>query len=240
MLLAVLFFSGLAGAATLVGLGLTLWRTRWTEGHARYIISVAAGFTVALALVYLFPEALGLSKYAPLYAVGAFVAFFALEHGVVVHACRERDCVHRQRGLTAALGLGVHSLFDGVVIGVGFAVSSRVGLMTSLAVILHKVPEGVFTYTLLRHAAEPLGRAAAYTVIVALATPVGGIGTYFLISPFASPALVGALLAAAAGSFVYVAAADLLPEAHAGKGLMNVALLALGAAAALALGLLRS
>ena len=133
------------------------------------------------------------------------------------------------------LGIGFHSLLDGVVIGAGFADSSAAGIVTSIGVSLHEFPEGLSILGILFHAGMERARAIAYSVAVALATPVGAIGGYLFLRTI-GPGVLGALLGIAAGSFLYIAASDLLPETQRQRSPYILPLVASGALAMLAVG----
>jgi ZIP family zinc transporter/zinc and cadmium transporter len=128
-------------------------------------------------------------------------------------------------------------LVDGITIGIAFQVGYAMGLMAALAVIFHETAEGIFTYTLLIHDNVSKDRSLFYSWLVALATPVGAILTYFLtrnISDFS----LGALLAIAAGSFIYIGASDLVPATHKRQAFLNALLVLLGVGFILLMGCL--
>jgi ZIP family zinc transporter/zinc and cadmium transporter len=123
-------------------------------------------------------------------------------------------------------GLFFHSLLDGIIIGVGFEVDPKLGLLTSLGVILHELPEGVTTFSLLLNSIKR-ATALKMSIAVALATPLGALISLTFIGGL-SEGMIGIMLAMAGGSFLYVAAADLIPETHGMKGLQNAGFLLLG------------
>jgi ZIP family zinc transporter/zinc and cadmium transporter len=121
-------------------------------------------------------------------------------------------------GWMAFVGMGLHSLIDGVIIGTGFEVSQNLGLLTSLGVIAHEVPEGIAMVAILLHYGWQRKKAIQLTAFVALATPAAAFLTFALVSDLSEP-LLGDLLAVAGGSFIYIAASDLIPESHRSRGL---------------------
>lgn len=108
-------------------------------------------------------------------------------------------------------------------------------MLTSLAVIAHELPEGVFTYTLLIADKVPELQSLAYSWIVALATPFGAIVTYLVLRNL-SPSSLGIMLAAAGGTFIYIGAADLFPQVHRKPNLLNALLVLVGISFVLVLG----
>mgnify|MGYP001620002362 FL=1 len=133
------------------------------------------------------------------------------------------------------MGIGFHSLIDGIIIGLGFKISFIVGLLSSSAVIFHETAEGVFVYTLLLYDQMAKKKALFYSWLVALATPFGAVLTFLLISR-APTYVLGWLLAAAAGSFIYIGASDLIPATHREYNFLNIFLVLLGIAFVLTIG----
>jgi zinc and cadmium transporter len=164
------------------------------------------------------------------FAAIGFIVLYLLETVLVFHSGVEihfhgtgGDGRERARALVGFSGLLFHSQLDGVIIGIGFEIDEHLGFLTALGVILHEVPEGTTTYSILMGA---VGKKAALwmSVAVAVATPVGAVLSLVAI-PGMSESAVGGLLAVAAGSFLYVGASDLLPETHGRYGIQNAACL---------------
>jgi ZIP family zinc transporter len=114
-------------------------------------------------------------------------------------------------GIVVAAGLSVHSFLDGVAIGVGFQTSSHIGLLIALGVIAHDLSDGLNTVTVVLAHGNPLKRAALW-LIVDMVTPV--LGAVSTLAVGLSPGLLPWVLAFFAGSFLYIGASDLLPEAR--------------------------
>lgn len=233
-LFATILYSTIAGSATVVGLLLVLWQEKWTKRNSIYLISLAAGVLLTSAFIHLLPEAIELvpdpkTLFASpfFFIIIGFALFYILEQVIVIHTCAEEDCDTHSFGIVAAVGIGFHSLLDGIVIGIGFEVNFTVGLITSLAVMLHELPEGIFTLSILLHSQMSLKKAVWYTVLVALATPIGALLAYVFIRNV-SFSLLGNLLAVAAGSFLYIGASDLIPQTHRISRKANVPLVLLG------------
>ena len=123
-------------------------------------------------------------------------------------------------------GLFFHSLVDGFIIGVGFEIDPKLGLITALGVISHELPEGVTTFSLLMSSIKKK-TALKFSVAVALATPLGAIFSLTFIETL-SKEMIGLLLAMAGGSFIYIGASDLIPETHEENGLVDAGFLFLG------------
>lgn len=227
MLINVIIYSFIAGLSTIFGVYLVRRFENWTKRNTIFLLSFAIGVLLANAFFQLLPEAIEKNPTWFYWALGSIFFLFLVEHLIIIHSCREEEYHAHALGTTSFLGIAFHSLIDGIIIGVGFGVSFAVGLITSLAVILHETAEGVFIYTLLMHDKAFRSKALFYAWIVALATPFGAIITFFFIQGI-SPFVLGWLLAAAAGSFIYIGASDLVPEIHKKYNFLNILLVLLG------------
>ncbi len=224
-------YSSFAGLATLVGVYLVLKREAWSRRGSIYLVSFASGSLLSAALLDILPESLELNENASLYVLLSFLAFYILEQNVVMHASHENvECCpgderHRRHslGMISFLGIGFHSLLDGVIIGAGFLDNPATGLIATIGVIGHELPEGLSIMGVLFHAGFPRRRALIYSAIVALATPVGTVLSYKLLRNVGIDFL-GTLLGVAAGSFLYIAASDLIPETRRESSPYNVPL----------------
>ena len=226
MVLNTLVFSGIAGVATLAGISVVLWKRDLIVKYSHYINSFAAGALITIALAHLIPESVEMSSNALLAVLGAFILFYLLEAALVFHS---GPAIHfhegcpvasHSKGLVIFTGLFLHSLIDGFVIAIGFGVSLKLGLFAAAGVILHELPEGITTFALLLRSMG-YKKALILSVVVALATPVGAIIALGPIGNLSESGL-GIMLAVAGGSFLYVAASDLIPETHEKEVLQNV------------------
>jgi zinc transporter ZupT len=224
----IIVFSGLAGLITVLGILLTKSWYRSFLRYSHYINSFAAGLILTIALIELLPLGLDYGEQASLYALGGFVAFLILETFLVVHSGAEVHYPHRRgtaKGFVFFWGLFFHSLLDGLIIAVGFATDYQVGLVTALAVISHEFPEGITTFSLLRQNISDR-KATVLGVAVALATPVGGlIGVAILPAP---ESVMAAAIGLVVGSFLYIAATDIVPEIREEKAIQNTVAFAAG------------
>jgi zinc and cadmium transporter len=227
----IILYSAIAGLSTLLGIALVIINEERVVRYSHYVNSFAAGLILGVAFFHLFPESLELSENALLYIFLGFLVFYLLENVMVLHSGSEihfkgkRNPQHT-KGMVMFSGLFFHSLLDGIIIGVGFEIDPRVGLLTSLGIIMHEVPEGVTSFSLLM---SSIARKTALkmSIAVALATPLGALSSLAFIGGL-SESTVGLLLAMAGGSFLYIGASDLIPETHEEKGVANAGFLFLG------------
>ena len=227
MLYDIALYSSVAGIISLFGVWLVLKNERIAKKYSVLLISIAVGVLLGASFLQLIPEALALTSDALFYILIGFLAFYLIENIFVVHSCKEEDCrVHRMTTMSV-LGLGIHSLIDGVAIGIGFGVSFSLGIVTAIAVIAHEFPEGLITMSLLLNSKFRRKTSIFYGVLVAVATPIGAILSFFFI-PNMTAQVMGILLALIAGTFIYIAASDLIPETHEKFSKFNALLVIVG------------
>jgi zinc transporter ZupT len=216
-----LLFATLAGLGSVVGMAFVLWKEAFVRRWSVPAVALAAGAMATTAISHLFPEALeGDAGAAPLWVLAGFAAFFLLNQVVSFHACGSGLTHLHPVGTMALVGILVHSFFDGVAIGAGFGATEGTGRVVSAAVFAHELPEGAFTVAILLHSGMTRARAIGWGVVHGLLTPVGAIAAWPLEGGLDGRVL-GALLGLSAGSFFYVASANLVPEAHKQSGKTN-------------------
>ncbi len=177
-------------------------------------LAFGAGFMLAVALLGVMPEVLRDSAGAAIYVLLGYLAVHLAQHVVTphFHFGEETHRVSRSAGISALLGLTLHTFFDGVAIASGFLVSGQLGILLFLAVLLHKLPEGVTIASVMVAGGQSRGRAIGGAVVLGAATVLGVILTERM-APLARHGL-----AISAGVTLYVAASNLVPEFQAKRG----------------------
>jgi zinc and cadmium transporter len=174
-------------------------------------LAFGAGFMLAVAVLGVMPEVLGRGSDGALFILLGYLAVHFAQHVFThhFHFGEETHRVTRSAGMSALLGLTLHTFFDGVAIASGFLVSGRLGVLLFLAVMLHKLPEGVTIASMMVAGGETRGRALGAAAILGLATVLGVLLTE-QVTPLARHGL-----ALSAGVTLYVAASNLVPEFQA-------------------------
>jgi len=226
----VIIFSLVAAAATILGtLSVFCWE-KWSRKNSIFLVSFAAGFMLAAAFLHLIPESLELSSRAMFAVLAGVVVFYLIQQNIIlIHPCHDQNCEIHRLGIISFTGLAFHSLLDGVIIVVGFEAGFHIGVLTTMAVLAHELPEGITTTGLLLHSGESRARVWLFSVIVALATPLGAVLSYLFLRN-ASSHVLGMLLGLAAGSFIYIAGTDLVPETHRQHNRFNALIFLAGVA----------
>ena len=227
-----------AGAlVTLIGvLAVRCWEA-WAREHKIWFVSFAAGVLIAVPLLHLVPESLAMARNAPAGLFAGFVLMHLLDRFVSSKVCGRPEEAQRALALMPLVGIGLHSLLDGIVYSVGFSVGPVTGLLMAIGMVLHEFPEGLVTYTLLLCSGYPAGRALLLTFIAAsISTPLGTLVSYPFIDRLEPPTL-GVLLAASAGALLYVGASHLLPQTASDRGILPSMALFGGMAVAAMIGL---
>jgi zinc and cadmium transporter len=206
-----ILFATIAGMGSVLGTLLVLWKEAWVRRWSTVAIALAAGAMATTAVTHLFPEAvLQAPHQAPYWALGGFAAFFLLFQLVSFHACG-RGLTHLHPiGTIALVGILVHSFFDGVAVGAAFSADDATGRVVAGAVFAHELPEGAYTLAILLHTGMSRGRALLWALVHGALTPVGALAAGLL----SDGASKSALIAVSAGTFLYVAASNLVPEAQ--------------------------
>ena len=200
------------------------------------LISLAAGALIGDAFIHLIPEAfeeIGNATLAATLIIAGILIFFILEkilhwhhHAVESHG---EETVH-PTGKMILVSDGVHNFIDGVLITGSYFVSIELGIATTIAVILHEVPQEIGDFGVLLHSGFSALKALWLNFISALFALLGAILT--LLVGNKTQEIVFWLLPITAGGFIYIALSDLMPELHKTKplaeSLMQTVALALG------------
>ena len=220
---------GLLVASVVLSISGTL-RTRLVP----WLVSYAVGTLLGAALLALLPEALDAleTRTAALALLTGVLTFFLIEKLVLWHHWHgDEEChVHKRTATMLILGDAVHAFVDGIVIAAAVLVSLPLGVTTAMAIVAHEIPQEAGDFAVLLAA----GYSRSQAVVLNLASATGGVlgATAMLLFGTGAPAVVPYVVAFAAGSFLYVAMADLIPTLHRGaldKGEFHqAALIALG------------
>jgi zinc and cadmium transporter len=245
-----------SGVASVLAAGLFLaLPARAREGVLPHLVSFATGALLGAALLALIPHAVQGAGMENVHEVGiALIAgialFFVLEKFLLWRHCHDDHCAehplgddhaheraheHARKKASGALvlvGDSLHNVLDGVLIAAAFLTDFHLGLVTTLAIMAHEIPQEVGNFAVLIHSGMSRRRALVLNLLTSLTAVIGGV-VGFLALEQALAALPFAL-AVAAASLLYVAVADLIPGLHrtvdARSSVAQVLLIGLGIA----------
>ena len=198
------------------------WTAQRVTDRRHLVLGLAGGLMLGVVGLDLLPEALhaaGREVFGVPAALLLFVAGFLLAHLVertlalrqAAHGADEHGHRAPEVGLTAAGAMVGHSAMDGVAIGAAFQVGGGMGAAVALAVIAHDFADGFNTFTITSLYGNARRRAIGMLVADAFAPVVGALSTIFVTIP---ETVLGGYLGLFGGVLLYLAAAEILPEAH--------------------------
>lgn len=173
----------------------------------RYVVGFASGVVISAAFFELLPEA-DVSKNAIFLALGFFI-FYILEKTVMLHSCGEKECKSHSLGWVAALGMASDNIIDGVGIAVAYLTDPVMGIIITLAVIIHELPQGITTAVLMKDSGFRIRDIFMTLILAGIMYPLGAY-----LSLYIPERLHTSTIAFVAGSFLYIGVGDLLTEAH--------------------------
>jgi zinc transporter ZupT len=231
--LTILLATGLAFFAFISGGVISHKFSHFLARHSSKVLAFASGAMLSITFGHVLPEAVEISGGSAWLAIFAGVVFFfVIEHFFYLHGCPDHEshheCKNHALGPLSAIGIGIHSFFDGVLIVFSFLANPILGWFAALGIMLHKLPAGAILHSIICHNHADSKKSLWWIFAVALTTPLAVI-----LVPFAdklSNELVGVGLAFSAGTLLYITLSDLLPETHQTKNKFNLVFLALGIA----------
>lgn len=182
-----------------------------------YFVSFSAGALLGDAFLHLIPEATrknGFGLEVALCILSGILVFFILEKLIHWHHCHESTDHGHKHPVTyiSLVGDALHNFIDGVIIAASYLVSLPVGFATTLAVMFHEIPHELGSYSILVHGGFSKSKALLYNFLSAL-TAFGGAFAVFLLGSLMEN-IQSILVPISAGTFIYIAGSDLLPELH--------------------------
>jgi len=247
LLLWIILFCLVGGVLSVIAAAIfLLFPDHQQERLLPHAVSFAIGAMLGAAFLGLLPHAVMGANALEFHQLGMTVllgilGFFVMEKMVLWRHCHAHECEahaptaeHRRRatGTLILIGDGIHNMVDGVLIAAAFLTDVHLGIVTSLAVAAHEIPQEVGDFAVLLHSGLRRSRAFLFNILTSVTTVIGGIAAYFWLAH--SLYLVPYVIAIAASSFIYIAVADLIPGLHQRVGakatLQQISLILLGMA----------
>ena len=213
---------------SLIGLAALSLNKKTLQSMIFILVSLAVGALFGDAFIHLIPEAFAQSDNSTttsLLIIGGFLIFFIFEKFLHIHhshgeedadLCNDPE-QHKTKkiqplGYMILASDSFHNFIDGIIIGVSYLVSIEVGIASTLAIMLHEIPQEIGDFGILLHSGFTRKRALIMNFLSALAA-IAGVLIVIIIGSSAEE-LILLILPIAAGGFIYIAASDLVPELH--------------------------
>lgn len=214
---------------SLVGLSI-FFKKRYSKKIMEATVSLAAAVLLGNVFFHMLPEIVEEAQHEgfdfhtlSFWILISIVFFFFTEKYLHWHNCHHHDnhgehehnenCKH-PLGINILIGDGLHNLLDGMAIAASFMLSTELGVLATIAIALHEIPQEISDFSLLLYAGYSKTKALLWNLASALTALVGGLITYFLTNTGNTNLILTSI---AAGSFLYIALSDIMPHLHNNK-----------------------
>lgn len=234
LLLLIIIFTALGGVLSVIAASFFLLLSNDTQSKILpHGVSFATGALLAVAFWGLIPHAFEEVGSAQIQTLSGTImlgllVFFILEKLLIWRHCHSGSCEvhgdadnqnyghshgpHKSAGTIIIIGDSIHNFVDGVLIAAAFLTDVKLGIVTSLAVAAHEIPQEVGDFAILLHSGYSKSKALFYNVLASFTTVIGGVLAYYSLTDL--HAHLPYFLAMASSSFIYIAVADLIPTLH--------------------------
>lgn len=202
---------------SLIGITTFSLREKTLKNILLYLVSLSAGALLGDAFIHLLPEVageIGFGITVSFSILFGILSFFVIEKMLHWHHYHypHSDVNMHPLAVTNLVGDGFHNLIDGIIIASSYMVNFPTGFATTLAVMLHEIPQEIGDFGVLLHAGLSKRKAIFYNFLTALTAILGVLLTYLISGQVTG--LTNFLVPFAAGGFIYIAGSDLIPEIH--------------------------
>ncbi|MCX7836400.1 MAG: ZIP family metal transporter [candidate division WOR-3 bacterium] len=211
----ILFSSIIVSLLSLVGILFLFFKTNLFEKVIYYLVSFAGGILFGIVFFHILEETtehISAHLFSFFLTIG-FLTFFILERIIRWRHCHHLpQCeIHPVIPLNL-LGDSLHNFIDGLTLAAGYLTSLETGLLITLGIIFHEIPQEIGDFAILVYGGYSRKKALFYNFITATVAVLGAISGYFFLEKFQY--LLPFLLAIASGNFLYIASSDIIPELH--------------------------
>lgn len=231
VLLSIILATIIISLLSLIGIFTIFMRKQTLHGVINYLVAFSIGGLIAGAFFNLIPESettLGSQMTFIFVSIGLLI-FFLIEKVLHWRHCHDDNCKVHSFAYTSLVGDAIHNFLDGIVIAAAFLVDFKVGLATSLAIIIHEIPQELGDFGVLIRAGLTKQKALLFNLLTALTCVLGGVFGFIFLNKIES--IVPYVIAITAGGFIYVAVSDLIPEIRnemsLKKSLINILIIAI-------------
>ena len=189
----------------------------------KYLVSFAVGGLLGGAFFHLLPESMETGNPSLfVYVLSGIMIFFLIEKFLHWRHCHKGQCDAHTFTYLNLIGDGIHNFIDGMIIAASFVTDMRLGVITTLAVAAHEIPQEIGDFGILVYGGFSKSKALLFNLLSALTAMAGAVIAYFSFNQIVW--LKGFLIPFTAGGFLYIALVDLIPELHKEAEKDNMAL----------------
>ncbi len=186
---------------------------RLTGSHS-FVLPIAVGVFLGIVFFELIPETLEAShEWGPVSILFGFLGFYLLSHFLDTfhhHHSDDHDACSKNGARKLLIGDAVHNIADGIVIASAFMINPVVGVLTTIGIALHEIPQEIAEFGVLIHSGYSKQKAIFYNFLSASSIFIGVLATYVFAETAGGYLFI--LTGIAAGNLLYIATADLIPE----------------------------
>lgn len=212
MLAKIILANILVSLISLVGIIFISLREKTFEKIIPWLVSFASGAFIGVAFLHMIPKSMKVNPEATYTVALGIIVFFLLEKFFYWRHCHGGKCEFHSFAYLNLIGDSLHNFIDGMIIAASFITDVNLGLLTTLAIIIHEVPQEIGDFGVLIYGGFNKKKALALNFLTALFAVFGGIVGYVFSET--SMLIRYNLIPFAAGGFIYISLVDLVPELH--------------------------
>jgi zinc and cadmium transporter len=211
-LTAILISVFIVSAISLIGIVTFLFKSKSLDRIFFVLVSFATGSMLGAAFLDLLPEAVGKAPPEKVFASAllGILIFFLMEKFLYWYHCHEGECDVHQFTYLSLVGDGIHNFLDGVIIAAAFLVNTQAGVVTTIAIVLHEIPQELGDFGILIYGGFSRVKALVCNFLTALTAVAGAVTAYFFLDKIEG--FTSLMIGVAAGGFIYISCTDLIPE----------------------------
>lgn len=223
LMLIILLATFIVSLLSLIGIFFIGMRQDTLTNVIKYLVSFAVGGLFGGAFFHLLPESIASGEHSLfIYVLSGILIFFLIEKFLHWRHCHKGHCDAHTFTYLNLIGDGIHNFIDGMIIAASFVTDMRLGVITTLAVAAHEIPQEIGDFGILVYGGFSKANALLFNLLSALTAMAGAVIAYFSFNQIVW--LKGFLVPFTAGGFLYIALVDLIPELHKEAGKDNIAL----------------
>lgn len=181
-------------------------------------VAFASGALLSASFLHMIPEAYGeIGEHAFSSVLAGIILFFIFEKFIHWHHCGKEECKVKPAAYLNLVADAFHNFIDGVIVSSAYIIDFHVGLVTTFAIVLHEIPQEFGDFSVLIHSGMSTRKALAFNFLCATTAILGAVLGYVFLSGLQY--VIPYAVSVAAGGFIYIASADLMPELHKEKDL---------------------